>query len=94
VKNFQIKIEVWTLENEPRPIIGFQGIEICVSRPLMIVKTCLLVQNVCNGHIYIAVMKQHIPQTAYFFRKSPKTDFRPITMPKSVFRDFLRKQAF
>jgi hypothetical protein len=70
VKKFPIEIKVWTLENGPGPIIGFQGFEIYVSRPLMIVKTCLIAQNVRNGHIYIDVMKQHIPQTAYFLRKS------------------------
>jgi hypothetical protein len=52
----------------------------------------MIVQNVRNGYIYIDVMK-HIPQTAYFLRESAKTDFRPLAMPKSGFRDFLRKQA-
>jgi hypothetical protein len=86
-----VEIKVWTLENGPHPIIGFQAIEIYASRPLMIVKTWLIVQNVRNGHIYRNIMKEHKPQTAYFLRKSPKTDFRPLEMQKSVFRDFLRK---
>jgi hypothetical protein len=49
------------------------------------------VQNVRNGPIHIVVMKQGIPQIAYFLRKMLKTDFWPLAMPKLDFRDFLIK---
>jgi hypothetical protein len=52
------------------------------------------VQNVRNGHIYIDVIKQHIAQIAYFLRKSPKTDFRLLAMPKSFFAILLENQHF
>ena len=42
-------------------------------------------QNVRNVHVYIGVVKQHIPQNAYFQRKSPITDFQPIALHQSRF---------
>jgi hypothetical protein len=35
-KNFVTELYVWTLENGPRPFMGFQGVDIHVSRPLVV----------------------------------------------------------
>ena len=43
-----------------RPFIPFQGIENRVSRPLVVIETFQMVQNVRKNHNYIGVMKQHI----------------------------------
>ena len=59
----------------------------------MVIETFLTVQNVQNGHVYIDVVKQHIPQNAYFQRKSPITDFQPIALHQSRFWPFSRKPS-
>ena len=78
-------MKVLAPENGPCQFTGFQSILIYVSRPLMVIETFLTVQNVQNGHVYIDVVKQHIPQNAYFQRKSPITDFQPIALHQSRF---------
>ena len=59
----------------------------------MVLKTLAMEQNVRNTHIYIEVMKQHIPQNAYFLRKSRKTDFCPLAALKIGFLRFSQKPS-
>ena len=54
----------------------------------MVIEAFLMVQNVCNSHIYIDVVKQHIAQNAYFSRKSQKTDFQAFFCEKISFWRF------
>ena len=48
---------------------------IFLFRPRKVVETFRIQQNVCNGHVYIQLMKQRILQNSYFLRYSRKTDF-------------------
>ena len=48
---------------------------IFLFRPRKVVETFRIHQNVCNGHVYKQLMKQHILQNAFFLRYSRKTDF-------------------
>ena len=62
---------------------------IFLFRPRKVVETFRIQQNVCNGHVYIQLMKQRILQNAFFLRYSRKTDF----FPPNAFLRRRRKKA-
>jgi hypothetical protein len=40
------ELHVGVLENGPHPFMGFKGVEVHVSWPLVVVEICMIVQNV------------------------------------------------
>ena len=60
----------------PFDLRGIRGM-VALVNPLArkVMETFLMHQNVRNGHVYIRVMKQHIPSNAPFLGKLRKTDF-------------------
>ena len=75
----------------PRPFSTLVPLQIFAFWPRKVLETFPIQQNVRNGHIYIGVMKQHIPENAHIKSYGQTTVFK---LRKNVKSPKLRRKYF